>query len=417
MVAVVCILTLVFRTFFFLYYFFSLFERKSKDAGACQVQASAAWRRQARAVSRRRCPTLFRAGTSPDWPRRRIPGHRHQTLHASHCISFLSFLLVLTDLRFFAEAIDLPSSFEQLRTTSAGDCLRLLVDHLGKTCTNLAIVNALLALRWHYSAEHEHRDLSEARANACEIVAWRFLSRQSERDTVDYCLYEIPGKEAIIANPVLPMPFAGIQEESDELSPLLPGPYSVSNGLRSSVRLNEIQQVIPKLTLSSTTAAEDPRSGTSDRTGALKSLNALEIAVIANAKRFLSQHIVQKIITGLWHGDIVFWDSVSVDSTKKPRYYDPDTADLYSRLRVPKYLKAWEVAFFICFLVLYYCVVVERSFTTIPVVEVIFYIWLVAFLWDEVQEWGDAGIFYLSDFWNLFDIVMISIGVVFAILS
>ena len=47
---------------------------------------------------------------------------------------------------FFADAIDLPSSFEQLRTTSAGDALRYLVDHLSKTCTNLAIVNALLCV-------------------------------------------------------------------------------------------------------------------------------------------------------------------------------------------------------------------------------------------------------------------------------
>lgn len=217
-------------------------------------------------------------------------------------------------------------------------------------------------------------------------------------------------------NPVLPTPFGGIEEESDELSPLLPGPLAVSNGLRSSSRIAEMQQVIPRLTLSSTSAAEDPRAGISDRTGALKTLNALEIAVIANAKRFLSQHIIQKIITGLWHGDIVFWDSVSVNSTKKPRYYDPQVADLYSRLRVPKYLKAWEVAFFISFLILYYSVVLERSFGSIPLVEAVFYIWLVAFLWDELQEWGDAGIFYLSDFWNLFDMIMIGIGIVFAVL-
>jgi hypothetical protein len=46
--------------------------------------------------------------------------------------------------RFFADDIELPSSFEQLRTTSAGQGLRMLVDHLGKTCNNPAIVNALL---------------------------------------------------------------------------------------------------------------------------------------------------------------------------------------------------------------------------------------------------------------------------------
>lgn len=42
--------------------------------------------------------------------------------------------------------IDLPSSFEQLRTTSAGDCLRVLVEHLCKTCTNPVVVAALLCV-------------------------------------------------------------------------------------------------------------------------------------------------------------------------------------------------------------------------------------------------------------------------------
>lgn len=45
---------------------------------------------------------------------------------------------------YFGEVIELPSSFEQLRSTSAGDCLKLLVDHLGRTCTNPVIVSALL---------------------------------------------------------------------------------------------------------------------------------------------------------------------------------------------------------------------------------------------------------------------------------
>src|SRR6185369_11125717 len=55
------------------------------------------------------------------------------------------------------------------------------------------------ALRWHYATDREHRGLSEARANACEIVAWRFLTRLSERQAVEYCLYEIPGKDALSA--------------------------------------------------------------------------------------------------------------------------------------------------------------------------------------------------------------------------
>lgn len=45
---------------------------------------------------------------------------------------------------FITEAVDLPSSFEQLRNTSAGEPLRLLVTHLSRTCINPAIINALL---------------------------------------------------------------------------------------------------------------------------------------------------------------------------------------------------------------------------------------------------------------------------------
>jgi len=45
---------------------------------------------------------------------------------------------------FITEVVTLPSTFEQLRTTSAGDALRALVEHLSAHCTNPAIVNALL---------------------------------------------------------------------------------------------------------------------------------------------------------------------------------------------------------------------------------------------------------------------------------
>lgn len=45
---------------------------------------------------------------------------------------------------YFNEAVTLPVTFEQLRTTSAGEGLQSLVEHLSKTCCNPAIVNALL---------------------------------------------------------------------------------------------------------------------------------------------------------------------------------------------------------------------------------------------------------------------------------
>lgn len=50
--------------------------------------------------------------------------------------------------------------------------------------------------------------------------------------------------------------------------------------------------------------------------------------------------------------------------------------------------------------------------------EVALFIWFAAFFYDEFGEWRDAGsIFYTTDIWNFFDILVIFIGLAFVILS
>ncbi|KAL2691563.1 hypothetical protein Neosp_001952 [[Neocosmospora] mangrovei] len=320
---------------------------------------------------------------------------------------------------YFVDAIELPSTFEQLRTTPAGAPLRILVDHLTATCTNPGIVNALLALKWHYASSSDHRTLGESRADACEIVAWRFLTRLSEREAVDYCLYEIPDLDDDEETEETGNGHTR-DEEAGEASPLLSHLRSIDNRRRgpgpagSSMKRNQLLSSLSRLTM---TSDENDDEEENDPTAPFKNLNALEIAAIANAKRFLSQHIVQKIITAIWSGDIIFWDSLSVHSTKKPRFYNPRTADPFSRLRVPKYLKSWEVLFFCIFLALYYSVLIVRDESRLTIPEVILFFWIAAFFYDELSEWLDAGsIFYATDIWNLFDMIMITIGFTFAIL-
>ncbi|KAF3800813.1 hypothetical protein GCG54_00009484 [Colletotrichum gloeosporioides] len=319
---------------------------------------------------------------------------------------------------YITDVIVLPSTFEQLRTTTAGECLRILVDHLNATCTNPAIVNALLALKWHYAADEaeSNKGLCEARANACEIVAWRFLTRLSEREAVDYCLYEIPDPKQAETPP------PNVDLESNENSPLLSGgSWSGSNSRRASVRPGssakryQLLSSLSRLTMSM--HADEDGQEDDDPTGPFTNLNALEIAAVADAKRFLSQHVVQKIVTGIWNGDIIFWDSLSVHAEKKPRFYNAHTTDIFSRLRVPKYLKAWEAFFFLIFLILYYSVLVQQNTERITHNEIVLYLWLAAFLYDELSEWADAGtIFYATDIWNMFDMIMIGIGIAFAVL-
>lgn len=67
----------------------------------------------------------------------------------------------------------------------------------------------------------------------------------------------------------------------------------------------QLLQSISRLTMPQ---EDDEEAEEEDPTKPFVTLNALEIAAVADAKRFLSQHVVQKIVTGIWNGDIVFWD-------------------------------------------------------------------------------------------------------------
>lgn len=85
---------------------------------------------------------------------------------------------------------------------------------------------------------------------------------------------------------------------------------------------------------------------------------------------------------------------------------------------MPKYQKAFESLFFAVFLALYYAVLVERNPRHITGTEVFLYVWIAAFACDEFGEFRDAGtLFYAADFWSLWDIIVIAIGIAFFISS
>jgi hypothetical protein len=160
---------------------------------------------------------------------------------------------------------------------------------------------------------------------------------------------------------------------------------------------------------------DTPKPKIEDHTSSFIGLNALEIAAVADAKRFLSQSIVQKIIYGIWTGDITFWESLSVHTRKKAQFYNKRKSDPFTRLRVPRYIKTFEVLFFAVLLALYYAVLVERHPQRITPLEILLYIWIAAFAYDEMSEFVDAGQFYYTDFWSSWDLAIIGIGLAFFI--
>ena len=74
----------------------------------------------------------------------------------------------------------------------------------------------------------------------------------------------------------------------------------------------------------------------------------------------------------------------------------------------------FEAGFFLSFLFLYYSVLVERKPDGLGSFEILMDVWIVAFAYDELSGFIDAGImFYQMDFWSLWNLGIIGVGVGF----
>ncbi|KAJ6024026.1 hypothetical protein N7540_004823 [Penicillium herquei] len=317
--------------------------------------------------------------------------------------------------RFIRTAVgEMSFSFEEMRHETRGHRLRQLVHALAEDSHNPFIIIALMILKWEFtSAVDDDWGLNESRGTACEFVAWQFLCHLNQSETIEFLLEELPIPRRNSTNIFevergnSGFAFAG----ETEATPLLsrsPTPLNLLGLGQTGARVQKNRE---------NSELRDPETMHDvSRYFQFFGLNALEIAAIAHAKRFLSQSVVQRVVNDIWKGEIVFWDSLTVHSTKKPQIFNRKTADPYSRLRVPVYRKMFEAAFFLSFLFLYYSVLVERSQNSIGRFELVMDIWIVAFAYDELSGIIDAGVlFYGMDFWSLWNLGIIGVGFAFII--
>ena len=117
---------------------------------------------------------------------------------------------------FIIRAVDAAYTYEQLRTSVAGQNLRPLVRSLSEECHHPAIVAALLSSRYLFvSTENDDSGLSESRGLACELVAWQFLTFLSGKELIDYLLYELPKSPTASVGSGLRTPTQGNRSLSD----------------------------------------------------------------------------------------------------------------------------------------------------------------------------------------------------------
>ncbi|KAL2827544.1 hypothetical protein BDW59DRAFT_143947 [Aspergillus cavernicola] len=313
--------------------------------------------------------------------------------------------------------VEVYYTFEEIRA-APDPRLRLLVNSLAENTHNPCIVSALMILKWKFDKTAEHDGGQDVtRGYACEFLAWQFLCHLNQRELIEFLLEElrappqhtmsIDRAEAGMSS--LSAPTAERDTQGNENTPLLSSsasqPYILGSSRQHESSPGSDQQGFNSYLNNSDCAEEFSM---------FLGLNALEIATIAHAKKFLSQRVVQKVVDNIWNGEIVFWDSLSVHSIKKPQIFNKRTADPYSRLRVPVYRKAFEAVFFVSFLLLYYAVLIERKPTRIGGFEAVLYVWIAAFAYDELSGLADSGmLFYQMTFWNTWDLCIIGTGLVF----
>ena len=167
-------------------------------------------------------------------------------------------------------------------------------------------------------------------------------------------------------------------------------------------------------------------------------VSCLEVAIRAQAKRFLSHPVVVQQLEAIWAGTIVFHSAAdnlhrsppanrttygtnqdgfpgysqfrSNPTVSSPRrsvtLYDPRDASLFklSRLRVPRYRQFLSTLSFAVLLGLYVAVL-QRRRLEITTLEIIFWLWSAGFMLDEIVGFNEQGFsLYLMSFWNVFDL-------------
>lgn len=199
----------------------------------------------------------------------------------------------------------------------------------------------------------------------------RFVTHLTQRETIDFLCRDLPAprRDSVASNSngdlVVPDMDDDLEDAAHERAPLLD---TFTPNLEESFYDERPQ--------------DSEYGEQSDFASIFANLNALEIAAVSDAKKFLGQKSIQGIIDGIWKGDIVFWETLGTHSKKQAKVYRKNHADPFCRLRVPLYLKAFEVLFFAAFMALYYVVLVQKHANSITAPEVMLYVWLASFTYN-----------------------------------
>ncbi|EMR11251.1 hypothetical protein PNEG_00282 [Pneumocystis murina B123] len=150
-------------------------------------------------------------------------------------------------------------------------------------------------------------------------------------------------------------------------------------------------------------------------------ISAIEVAIRAEAKRFLSVPVVVQILENIWKGNIVFYSSSDKNDFIPESYrrvstiYDSRECSILklSRLRVPKYRHYMATVSFAIMLALVTATLIQ-NIPQITTLELVMDFWAIGFILDEIMGIANSGTrLYLLNLWNIFDVILFCIFIGF----
>ncbi|THH05416.1 hypothetical protein EW145_g4818 [Phellinidium pouzarii] len=151
--------------------------------------------------------------------------------------------------------------------------------------------------------------------------------------------------------------------------------------------------------------------------------NAIEIAIIGRAKRFIKSSACQRVIDSIWSGKCVYQaqssHSIISDTYKQTpiHFYDPHKAPLldHYRLKVPAVRSVLEYINFLVLFVLFVMTLELSELDRLNWAEIAFMIYALGFSLEKVAAMQEHGLkVFFTGTWNGFDLALITIFVSYA---
>ncbi|KAJ7577063.1 hypothetical protein C8J56DRAFT_870326 [Mycena floridula] len=303
------------------------------------------------------------------------PEEHEPLLPDTHVEVFPIIQMIRNDIIHF---IDTPLSYDAL---TAPDLTYTLVRPLFEKYValqragNMSIVFCLLLNRVYFNRDKSiaTSSLSKSRATLCEILAIRIFREESHS--------------------VLRLTF------------VLTTVWSVYSGADPNVL---------------DAAREERDDDLEERVG-----NAIEMAILSKAKRFIKSSSCQKVIDNIWTGKCVYQaestHSILSDTYKRTpiHFYDPHRAPLldHYRLKVPAIRSVLEYMNFLILFLLFVVAIELNDVHHLNTPELLFMVYACGFTLEKAAAMQEHGIkVYFKGTWNGFDLAFVTTYWIYAIL-